>query len=186
MGSPHLPPPVGTPSCTIRHHEYIATLSITFQPNQAWAVNVDPILGRNPNWRAVVAATAFFAVLGFLLPAAGFPGSDTNTTSTLVYIWAPDCPACRQFDADVGVYYSQTAEGRDLPMTRITLSEWNRGRHPASRCAAAPVVGTPTFIYLVGCRERDRIYGYSSDELFWLALRRLSNTQSEQGRTDAS
>jgi len=86
----------------------------------------------------------------------------------------------------VGVYYSQTAEGRDLPLTRITLSEWNRGHHPESRCAAAPVVGTPTFIYLVGCQERDRIYGYSSDELFWLALKRMSNEPSEQDRTDAS
>lgn len=71
-------------------------------------------------------------------------------------------------------------------MTRVTLSEWNRGRHPASRCAAAPVMGTPTFIYLVGCEERDRVYGYSSDELFWLALKQMSNKKTEQDRPDAS
>lgn len=71
-------------------------------------------------------------------------------------------------------------------MTRITLSEWNRGRHPLSRCATGPVMGTPTFIYLVGCEERDRVYGYSSDELFWLALQQMSNKKSEQERLDAS
>lgn len=186
MGSSHLSPPTGTPSCTIRPHAYLAASDNTFKSNQSWAVNMTSVLGGHPTRRALASASAFFAVLGFLLPAVGFPGSDSNTRITLVYIWAPDCPACRQFDADVGGYYSQTDEGRDLPMTRINLSEWNSGRHPASRCATGPVMGTPTFIYLVGCEERDRIYGYSSDELFWLALKQMSNKEIERERSDAS
>ncbi len=123
-------------------------------------------------------------LLGFALTSASLPS--VAGTDQLVYISAPDCTACQQFDAEVGPSYSQTLEGRLLPMTRIKLSDWRAGTHPLSQCVDTPVVGTPTFIYLRGCGELDRIYGYSSDELFWMALRRMLDNAAPAALSDLS
>ena len=114
------------------------------------------------------------------------PLSSLADTDQLLYIAARDCAACQQFDSEIVPSYSQTQEGRVLPMIRINLSDWHAGTHPLSRCGAAPVVGTPTFIYLRGCGELDRIAGYSSDELFWMGLRRMLGNAAPAALSDLS
>jgi hypothetical protein len=91
----------------------------------------------------------------------------------LLYVYGPDCGACIKFMAEAGAIYPKTREAARLPMVRVTLDDWQAGRHPLAQCAIGPVMGTPTFVQVVDCREMDRITGYSSDELWWLSLKRL-------------
>ena len=93
----------------------------------------------------------------------------------LLYVFAPDCGACNRFDKEVGAIYARTAESQALPLIKVQFDQWQRGEHPLTNCAIAPVIGTPTFIQVSDCKELDRITGYSNDELFWIALKRMEN-----------
>ncbi|MEK9989214.1 MAG: thioredoxin family protein [Halieaceae bacterium] len=93
----------------------------------------------------------------------------------LVYIYSPSCGACQQFDREVGPIYPKTTEAQTLPMQKIRYEAWRDGTAPFAHCAVSPVLGTPTFIQIRGCEELDRVTGYSDQELFWLALRRMLN-----------
>ena len=93
----------------------------------------------------------------------------------LVYIYSPSCGACQQFDREVGPIYPKTTEAQTLPMQKIRYEAWRDGTAPFAHCAVSPVLGTPTFIQMRGCEELDRVTGYSDQELFWLALRRMLN-----------
>ena len=61
------------------------------------------------------------AALGLLLGILALPGVDA---SELLYIYAPDCAACQQFDREVLPYYGQTDEARRLPIIKISLADW--------------------------------------------------------------
>ena len=93
----------------------------------------------------------------------------------LVYIYSPSCGACQQFDREVGPIYPKTTEAQTLPMQKIRYEAWRDGMAPFAHCAVSQVLGTPTFIQMRGCEELDRVTGYSDQELFWLALRRMLN-----------
>jgi len=93
----------------------------------------------------------------------------------LVYIYSPSCGACQQFDREVGPIYPKTTEAQTLPMQKIRYEAWRDGTAPFAHCAVSQVLGTPTFIQMRGCEELDRVTGYSDQELFWLALRRMLN-----------
>ena len=95
--------------------------------------------------------------------------------AVLVYIYSPSCGACQQFDREVGPIYPKTTEAQTLPMQKIRYETWRDDRGPFADCAVSPVFGTPTFIQMRGCEELDRVTGYSDQELFWLALRRMLN-----------
>ena len=99
----------------------------------------------------------------------------------LVYVYQEDCGACMKFDKEIGPIYPRTKEAAQLPMVKVSLEDWRSGDHPYENCQAGDVFGTPTFIQLNDCREVDRITGYSSDELFWLGLRRMNNWVAGQG-----
>ena len=93
----------------------------------------------------------------------------------LVYIYSPECGACRQFDREVGPIYEKTAESLALPLERVLIDDWQADRHRLVECASAEVIGTPTFLQIWDCQELDRITGYSDAELFWLGHRRMMN-----------
>ena len=93
----------------------------------------------------------------------------------LLYVFAPDCGACNRFDKEVGTIYAKTQEARALPLVKVSFEQWQANQHPFTNCAIGPVLGTPTFIQVAGCKELDRITGYSNDELFWIALKRMEN-----------
>ena len=104
----------------------------------------------------------------------------TARAAELLYVYAPDCPACRKFDAEAGRIYPKTPEAQQMPMRRILLADWQAGRVADRACAAAPVVGTPTFLLLQDCTELERITGYSTDEGFWMGLSRMSRLLERQ------
>jgi len=93
----------------------------------------------------------------------------------LLYVFAPDCGACNRFDKEVGTIYAKTQEALALPLVKVSFEQWQANQHPFTNCAIGPVLGTPTFIQVSGCKELDRITGYSNDELFWIALKRMEN-----------
>ena len=127
-------------------------------------------------------AAAFLLVLaGLVAGATTIPvhaSADTeahNNSPVLVYIYSPECGACRQFDREVGPIYEKTAESLALPLERVLIDDWQADRHQLVECASAEVIGTPTFLQIRDCQELDRITGYSDAELFWLGHRRMMN-----------
>jgi len=93
----------------------------------------------------------------------------------LVYVFGPECGACRKFQKEAGAIYPKTEAAGYLPLSKITLEDWQTGEHLWAHCDTKPVYGTPTFLQISQCREVDRITGYSNDELFWFALERMLN-----------
>ena len=125
---------------------------------------------------------------GLLLALAGLVVSGTtmplhvsadpagrSDSLVLIYIYSPECGACRQFDREVGTIYDKTAESLALPLERVLIDDWQADRHQLVECASAEVIGTPTFLQIRDCQELDRITGYSDAELFWLGHRRMMN-----------
>lgn len=103
----------------------------------------------------------------------------------LLYVYSPDCPACRKFDAEAGRIYPRTPEAQRMPMRRVLFSEWQAGRIAESACAARPVVGTPTFVLIHDCVELERITGYSTDEGFWMGVARMVRIVDTRGLQQA-
>ena len=104
--------------------------------------------------------------------------ADTGASSdspVLIYIYSPECGACRQFDREVGPIYDKTDESLALPLERVLIDDWQASRHQLVECASTDVIGTPTFLQIRDCQELDRITGYSDAELFWLGHRRMMN-----------
>ena len=93
----------------------------------------------------------------------------------LIYIYSPECGACRQFDREVAPIYDKTAESLALPLEQVLIDDWQADRHQLVECTSAEVIGTPTFLQIRDCQELDRITGYSDAELFWLGHRRMMN-----------
>ena len=131
---------------------------------------------------------ALMRAIALLLGLAGLVASATNmplhasadTTThndspVLIYIYSPECGACRQFDREVGPIYEKTVESLALPLERVLIDEWQADQHQLVECASAEVIGTPTFLQIRNCQELDRITGYSDAELFWLGHRRMMN-----------
>ena len=133
--------------------------------------------------RATLTQSAALLLLlaGLVASATSMPlhaSADTtahNDSPVLIYIYSPECGACRQFDLEVGPIYEKTAESLALPLERVLIDEWKADRHQLVECASAEVIGTPTFLQIRNCQELDRITGYSDAELFWLGHRRMMN-----------
>ena len=127
------------------------------------------------------AIALLFGLAGLVASATNMPlhaSADTTThndSPVLIYIYSPECGACRQFDREVGPIYEKTAESLALPLERVLIDEWQADRHQLVECASAEVIGTPTFLQIRNCQELDRITGYSDAELFWLGHRRMMN-----------
>ena len=127
-------------------------------------------------------ATALLLVLAGLvasatsipLPASADPAAHSDSP-VMIYIYSPECGACRQFDREVGPIYEKTAESVALPLERVLIDDWQADHHHLVKCASAEVIGTPTFLQIRDCHELDRITGYSDAELFWLGHRRMMN-----------
>jgi len=98
-----------------------------------------------------------------------------STADDLIYVYSPYCGACMKWQAEIAPIYPKTAEARALPLIKVSLQDWQTGKHTATACEIDPVLVTPTFIQVHQCKELDRITGYSNDELFWFALQRIAN-----------
>ncbi|WP_295801415.1 thioredoxin family protein [uncultured Microbulbifer sp.] len=127
----------------------------------------------NGNPRQTLLARARHAAALLLLLAS--PALDA---AELLYVYAPDCGACRAFDRDIGEIYPKTEEARTAPLRRLNISDIPGKRIVlgAQRVQLnSEPIGTPTFILISEGHEIDRFSGYSSDELFWMSLQRLLN-----------
>ena len=128
-----------------------------------------------------IATGLLLALAGLVVSGTTMPlhvSADTAGRSdapVLIYIYSPECGACRQFDREVGPIYDKTAESLALPLERVLIDDWQADRHELVECASAEVIGTPTFLQIRDCQELDRITGYSEAELFWLGHRRMMN-----------
>ena len=127
------------------------------------------------------AIALLLGLAGLVASATNMPlhaSADTTThndSPVLIYIYSPECGACRKFDREVGLIYSKTDESLTLPLERVLIDDWQANRHQLVECASAEVIGTPTFLQIWKCQELDRITGYSDAELFWLGHRRMMN-----------
>ncbi|MDA8555151.1 thioredoxin family protein [Luminiphilus sp.] len=124
--------------------------------------------------KVFVICSAMLAFCTEIPDLAAAPASDTGKI-LLIYVYSPDCGACRQFDREIGPIYPKTTEAARLPLHKVLLGDWQTGATELAECATDAVVGTPTFLQVQDCRELDRITGYSDAELFWLSLRRMIN-----------
>jgi len=79
------------------------------------------------------------------------------------------CTWCEVWDAEIGVVYHKTEEGRAAPLRRVDIDQ---PRPPAFE-ALQGVVYTPTFVLLDAGREVGRILGYPGEGHFWGLLGEL-------------
>lgn len=128
------------------------------------------------NASALLLGLAALLASATTMPLHASSGLETRGNApVLIYIYSPECGACRQFDHEVAPIYNKTDESIALPLERVLVDDWQANRHQLVECASAEVIGTPTFLQIQNCQELDRITGYSEAELFWLALRRMMN-----------
>lgn len=150
------------------------------EPGRPHPGNTDRPLPRSPapRWSSWVIGVSNWGLLITLIAVIGLaPGSKADT---LVYVYDDACAACQKFDREIAGSYHQTEESERLPMVKINLADWQSGEHGYSHCQIRPVHGTPTFIQVLNCLERDRIAGYTSDELFWMAVNRMVNNIADR------
>ena len=87
----------------------------------------------------------------------------------LVMFDSPACEYCEQWDAEISAIYPLTAEGRRLPLRRVSAHE----DLPADLAAIGAVIYTPTFVLVEDGRELGRISGYPGEDFFWAYLETL-------------
>ena len=85
------------------------------------------------------AIALLLGLAGLVASATNMPlhaSADTTThndSPVLIYIYSPECGACRQFDREVGPIYEKTAESLALPLERVLIDEWQADRASAGR-----------------------------------------------------
>jgi len=104
---------------------------------------------------------------GFLaLVLATHQAGAQDSGDRLIMIHSSSCPWCEQFDEEIGISYSNTPEGKILPLERIDYY----AEFPDKYQIISPASFTPTFIILNDFKEVGRIEGYPGRELFWWRL----------------
>lgn len=95
----------------------------------------------------------------------------------LVMVEQAYCEWCERWDAEIGVVYHKTDEGRRAPLRKIdiaspALEEIALTSHPNF---------TPTFILIEAGAEVGRIEGYPGEDFFWPMLGLLLDKLPENG-----
>ena len=84
----------------------------------------------------------------------------------LIMIEQAGCVWCARWNAEIGVAYDKTPEGRAAPLRRVDLhAPW-----PEDLDAIRPERLTPTFVLSENGKELGRLRGYPGDEFFWVLL----------------
>ena len=81
----------------------------------------------------------------------------------------PGCPWCAAWQAEIGVVYDKTDEGRQAPLRRVDMTQ----PRPADLEAVEAVVFSPTFVLFAEGVEVGRIVGYPGEHFFWPLLGEL-------------
>ncbi|GMG81989.1 hypothetical protein LNKW23_12020 [Paralimibaculum aggregatum] len=109
---------------------------------------------------------ALLALIAVLLgPAAPAAAGELR----LLMLDQQGCEWCEQWDAEVGVVYDRTAEGRQAPLLRGRIHD----PLPEGVALARRAHYTPTFVLLEDGAEIGRIEGYPGEDFFYGMLGRL-------------
>ncbi len=85
----------------------------------------------------------------------------TKSGIQLIMFEQEGCHYCELWDANIGVSYDKTEEGKFAPLRKVDI-------HLDEDIAnVKPVVFTPTFVLYKDGREVGRLTGYISDDFFW-------------------
>lgn len=87
----------------------------------------------------------------------------------LLMLDAPGCHWCQRWDAEVGVVYDKTAEGRAAPLRRHDI----HAPLPKGVILVKKAHYTPTFVLLKDGAEVGRIEGYPGEDFFYGLLQNL-------------
>jgi hypothetical protein len=104
-----------------------------------------------------------------LSPAASF--ADIR----LLMLEQPACEWCELWDAEVGVIYAKTAEGKRAPLFRADIF----GPLPEGIELSRRAHFTPTFILMRDGTEIGRIEGYPGEDFFYGMLQRMLDKAPE-------
>ena len=119
-------------------------------------------------------------LLGLCLMVVALPALGDPRLLMLREDW---CEWCERWEAEVGVVYDRTAEGRRAPLIRADI----HAPLPEGIALARRAHFTPTFVLIENGREIGRIEGYPGEGFFYgllgRLLDRLDDTQPD-GRTD--
>ena len=107
------------------------------------------------------------AVLALIAALSPFGGP--AAAAELVMVEEKGCPYCERWEAEVGVVYAKTPQGRRAPLRRIEID----GPRPDDLRHLKRLVYTPTFILIDKGREVGRIIGYPGEDFFWGLLDEL-------------
>ncbi len=105
------------------------------------------------------------ALLIFLILAAPAGAGELR----LLMLDQKNCEWCARWEAEVGVVFHKTEEGRDLPLSRHPI----HAPLPDGVTLARRAHYTPTFVLLEDGREVGRIEGYPGEDFFYGLLQRL-------------
>jgi protein-disulfide isomerase len=119
-----------------------------------------------PGRREFVARAAASGALALVLLLAAPWGA---RALELVMFETPGCPWCLAWDAEVGIIYHKTEEGRSAPLRRLDIAT----PRPPELAALADITYTPTFVLMDGAHEVGRIVGYLGEDHFWGLLGEL-------------
>jgi hypothetical protein len=112
-------------------------------------------------WLALLLAGAFS-------PAPIAAPVDLRTApAVLVMVHDPGCPYCARWEAEVGLSYTRSQEGKFAPLVQ-------RLRGDPEISHLKKIVYSPTFVMLAYGEEVGRIVGYQGSDLFWMQLDALA------------
>jgi len=104
-------------------------------------------------------------LIAALLAAPGASLAETR----LLMLDQPACGYCARWDAEVGVIYDRTDEGRLAPLMRQSI----HSDPPPGVTLARSAHYTPTFVLLSDGAEVGRIEGYPGEGFFYGLLQQL-------------
>ena len=114
---------------------------------------------------ARLAMAGLFALL-VLTPGSGVQAktklSSSAESGLLLIMFEQDgCHYCEVWDANIGVSYDKTREGKFAPLKKVDIHVDDDIEN------VRPVIFTPTFVLYKDGREVGRLTGYISDDFFW-------------------
>lgn len=104
-----------------------------------------------------------------------------STGVQLVMMEEAGCSWCEKWQAEIGVFYHRTREGRIAPLRRIDVHD----PVPADLKFLKPAYFTPTFVLVAQGREIGRIQGYPGEDFFWSLLGDLIEKLPPAGNFEA-
>ena len=106
---------------------------------------------------------------------------DARGETVLLMLDEKGCQWCKRWDAEVGVVYSATPEGRQAPLLRQDI----RQPLPQGVALVRAAHYTPTFVLLHDGVEVGRIEGYPGEDFFYGLLGKILQKAAAQPKDGA-